>query len=456
MKVASVLLISVAALSPLWLPGMAWGETFELEVGDPTTGELTEEEPVHLYTFEGEEEQSLNILLTSADFDTVVTLLDPDGEEMLFNDDSAGYGLNSRIGPVVLPEAGDYTIVVDSFGHHNSGSGGGEIVMGSYTLSLSEAVVESLEFGSSVTGSLSPEAPFAFFSFENTSGGFLTANLIPDGFEGILMLQDEEGFVINSVGYEGYESDQLTISGRQVVSEGLWVVGSVDGSSSGDFELVVESIEPNLITLGEEEEGSVRGAEPALFSFEAEANTVIDIRVTGEEDLDTYMTLTDPTGYELAYGDDNDGLNPAIEAVILPSDGIYTIAIHAYDPAMEGSFQVVITEREVPDATEEEQTLSFSPTQQQQILQITGEEGDRYQLQLEQSFTQEPESRELAVTVLNGDQTVAEFFERGSFVGRTLELELPESGTYYLRISDYSYAEQMEWESTVTVSVEQL
>ncbi|NJL97807.1 MAG: hypothetical protein HC924_02755 [Synechococcaceae cyanobacterium SM2_3_2] len=454
MKVASVLLISVAALSPLWLPGMAWSETFELEVGDPVAGALTEEEPVHRYTFEGEEDQSLNILLTSADFDSVVTLLDPDGEEVMFNDDSAGYGLNSRIGPVVLSEAGNYTIVVDSFSHRNSGSG--EIATGSYSLRISEAVVEPLEFGASVTGSLSPESPIAFFSFENTSGGFLTANLIPDGFEGILMLQDEEGFVIDSVGYEGYESDQLTISGRQVLSEGLWVVSSVDGSSSGDFELVVEAIEPNLISLGENVEGTVLGAEPALFSFEAEANTVIDIRVTGKEDLDTYMLLLDPTGYELAYGDDNDGFNPAIAGVILPSDGLYTIAVHAYDPAMEGSFQVVVTEREVPDATATEQTLSFNPIQQQQILQITGAAGDRYQLQLDQSFTQQPESRELVVSLLRGDQVVAEFFERGSFVGRSLELELPESGTYYLRISDYSYSEQLEWESTVTLSVEQL
>jgi hypothetical protein len=168
------------------------------------------------------------------------------------------------------------------------------------------------------------------------------------------------------------------------------------------------------------------------------------------------MMLMDPTGYEIAYGDDNNGLDPAIEGVILPSDGIYTIAVHSFDPATEGSFEVVVTERDVPDATTEEQTLSFSPTQQQQILQITGEEGDRYQLQLEQSFTQEPESREFGVTLLTGDQVVAEFFERGSFVGRTLELELPESGTYFLRISDYSYSERMEWESTVTVSVEQL
>jgi len=53
------------------------------------------------------------IIMTSEDFDTVLTLVGPDGEEVAFNDDYGGT-LNSRI--VYTADAGgDYTIVTKSY-----------------------------------------------------------------------------------------------------------------------------------------------------------------------------------------------------------------------------------------------------------------------------------------------------------------------------------------------------
>jgi len=70
------------------------------------------------YTFEGEAGQMVKIAMTSGEFDTVLSLRDPSGQEIAYNDDSAR-SLNSTI-ITTLPTSGTYTIVARSF----SGEGG--------------------------------------------------------------------------------------------------------------------------------------------------------------------------------------------------------------------------------------------------------------------------------------------------------------------------------------------
>lgn len=70
------------------------------------------------YTFEGESGQMVKIAMTSNEFDTVLSLRDPSGQEIAFNDDSAR-SLNSTI-VTTLPVDGTYTIIARSF----SGQGG--------------------------------------------------------------------------------------------------------------------------------------------------------------------------------------------------------------------------------------------------------------------------------------------------------------------------------------------
>jgi tetratricopeptide (TPR) repeat protein len=79
------------------------------------------------YTFDGEAGQVIAITMTSSDFDTVLSLLSPSGEEIAFNDDF-GRTLNSTI-VTAIPEDGEYTVVARSF----SGQGG------DYTLSVRPA-----------------------------------------------------------------------------------------------------------------------------------------------------------------------------------------------------------------------------------------------------------------------------------------------------------------------------
>jgi tetratricopeptide (TPR) repeat protein len=65
------------------------------------------------YPLEIESGEVVAIILTSEDFDTVLSLLGPDGKEVAFNDDF-GSTLNSRI-VYAAPQSGSYTIVAKSF-----------------------------------------------------------------------------------------------------------------------------------------------------------------------------------------------------------------------------------------------------------------------------------------------------------------------------------------------------
>ncbi|MCG8363233.1 MAG: PPC domain-containing protein [Pseudanabaenales cyanobacterium] len=70
------------------------------------------------YSFEGEVGQIVTITMASEEFDTLLILLDPDGEEIAVNDDYGGT-LNSTI-VTTLPTSGSYTILAGSY----SGQGG--------------------------------------------------------------------------------------------------------------------------------------------------------------------------------------------------------------------------------------------------------------------------------------------------------------------------------------------
>jgi tetratricopeptide (TPR) repeat protein len=70
------------------------------------------------YTFSGSAGQSVTITMTNDDFDTVLSLLGPDGQQIAINDDFAR-SLNSTI-ITTLPNDGEYKVVAGSF----SGQGG--------------------------------------------------------------------------------------------------------------------------------------------------------------------------------------------------------------------------------------------------------------------------------------------------------------------------------------------
>ena len=103
------LFAAVLAFSGSSLAGMAGRASAQTIFEDQGTLEPAQQE----YPITVEAGDVVAIVLTSEDFDTVLTLLDPDGEEVAFNDDFGGT-LNSRI-VYSAKVSGTYTVITKSF-----------------------------------------------------------------------------------------------------------------------------------------------------------------------------------------------------------------------------------------------------------------------------------------------------------------------------------------------------
>ncbi|MEM6426693.1 MAG: pre-peptidase C-terminal domain-containing protein [Cyanobacteria bacterium P01_H01_bin.119] len=107
------------------------------------------------YRFEGSSGQTVSISMTSEDFDPLLVLLGPDGEEVAMNDDFGGT-LNSNI-VFTLPTTGTYTVIARSF----SGQGG------DYAVSVRIATDYEISFAEGQALALAGDFAGAIAAFSN-------------------------------------------------------------------------------------------------------------------------------------------------------------------------------------------------------------------------------------------------------------------------------------------------
>jgi tetratricopeptide (TPR) repeat protein len=162
------------------------------------------------YTFSGTEGQAVTIDLTSPDFDTTLTLVGPDGQEIAFNDDFGG-SLNSRI-VATLPGDGEYRILVRSF----AGNGGNysitvnpateyeQAYAAATTLYQSGSFAEAIAaFGEAIE--IDPTQPSAYIDRGNAylATGENTEAAIAD-FERAVELYEQSGDVESAQSFRDY------------------------------------------------------------------------------------------------------------------------------------------------------------------------------------------------------------------------------------------------------------
>ncbi len=131
----------------------------QLDYGQRMSGELTTTEPELEVIFTAEAGDAVIIDLTSDDFDAYLRLFSASPRSELTSDDDSGGNLNSRIGPYILTEAGDYHIGVSSIF-------GGET--GAFELTLNQVNLLPITFGEPQTAPVSGNSP-VIFSFEGSA-----------------------------------------------------------------------------------------------------------------------------------------------------------------------------------------------------------------------------------------------------------------------------------------------
>src|SRR5690606_34408792 len=262
--------------------------------------------------------------LTSNDFDATLTLLSGDSRTQLVYNDDGGINRNARIGPYVLPNDGDYQIMVSGLG----------IPEGEYVLTLNRVNPTPIDFGKAVEGQVSG-GQATYFSFEaqagdivdvrvDTGNEFDTAlSVITPGSREIASAEDVNGGVDPSV-----RNVILTETGTYFIA----VQPNVNRDARTPITVkVTESIIPSLdggpqmLQFGDLNTNH-------LVSFTGEADEQVVIRVTFDVQRPVSPTVRVKQGEEELASMSSYKIQGELSfGVHIPDDGRVLIELQDYD-----------------------------------------------------------------------------------------------------------------------------
>ncbi len=355
--------------------------------------------PVSL-TYEGTEGEIVTITVSSEDgsLDPTLTLLNPDGDEIGFNDDhNSDLDLNrfdSALIDVELDSDGVYTLVINTF----SGSGDGMILV---TLDSGASGDDEggKDGGSSQGGEGSPivvegEVPddeTFEYTFEGVEGDIVTITaratdnsldpvttlLGPDGDE-VASNDDHddddpdlERFDSRISEFELPETGEYTVSVRGFGGFGGELELTIEfgsGGSSGGGQQGQQGGSGNDREAGDTEtvEGSINAGE--AFSYELEVNEGDVFTITAHalaDDFDPVLAIYDEDGQLVVRNDDHgtgardlNAFDSRVERYIFRDAGTYTIEVTGYRES-EGDFEVTIEFVTTGAPTDEGETTEY-------------------------------------------------------------------------------------------------
>lgn len=242
-------------------------------------------------TFSGEEGQYVIINVTSDEFDTVATVYDRDFFQIGYNDDSSGT-LNSRVGPVLLPYTGDYTLEVSESTYSEDG-----LDEASFTVRIQPITVSGISFDEPISFTLDESTPAHYYEFTAEAGDSINLSVNSDGsLDTVLTVLYPDGFEFASDDDSG-EGFDAELNNLIFDSAGTYilVLSSFDGSSTGEGILTatrnpVKSLDEGdvVVTLNDK-------AYRDLVVFEGEEGDVITLNLetlSGQvSDLYVYATV---------------------------------------------------------------------------------------------------------------------------------------------------------------------
>ncbi len=226
--------------------------------GSPIQGQLTSRSEVlpadesyyNAYSFEGRGGQSVSIEMSSANVDSYLILLSPQGRDLAQDDDSGG-DRDARL-IFTLPEDGTYTVLANSYGSRETGDYALRVVEGSDTTAALPVAGQQSVYSLPIQteGTLnsnsrifeSDGSRYEEFPFDGRAGQQVTIALDSREFDPFLLLVGPDGEVVeynddvsgNSL--NAGMSVTLPLNGRYYV-----YANALDSSGFGRFMLRVEA-----------------------------------------------------------------------------------------------------------------------------------------------------------------------------------------------------------------------
>ena len=292
------------------------------------------------YTFTGSVAQQVAITLSSAAFDTVVSLIGPGDMLLTLNDDSGGT-LNSRIpspsGFFTLPAAGTYTIEVSSFVPGATGA---------YTVMLSSAATTGFRGAGQVTLGGAGLAGVTMAFSRDMGMGAIPPSVSTDGAGN----WSQAGFVA------GTTYRVTPVRPGLSFTPSFLTFGNTSASLS--FTAAPAVCSPTPIAVGgpivtgslapADCEASQRpGAFADRYTFSAMANQPVAIALSSAA-FDTLLFLIGPDSMVYAFNDDSGGtLNSRIPVntgfFVLPIGGTYTIEATSLGIGSTGAYTLSLS-----------------------------------------------------------------------------------------------------------------
>lgn len=338
-----------------------------------------------------------------------------------------------------------------------------------------------LRLGEPVQGVINDQNARQLYSFSGQQNDVITLrmNRLSGDLDPFLIVADESGTILAVSDDEGDRTDAL-IELQHLPASGRYFViatrfGQEQGSTSGEYSLVVERVGSSLVVnstlaYGTQALGRINAQTPLVFYFlSAQRGDVITItmrRTSGT--LDPHLDLATVEGLVLASDDDSMASGTSLDAAItnftIPQTGLYLVVATRFGReagTTEGSYVLSVTQTP-PDSLGTEpataRLIDYSNT-------VTGTVDDaipvryfRFEAQRGDviAATMERASGTLDPLLQLLDSTLTPLAEDDrsgdNRSARIAALSLPQPGTYYLAASRHGGA-QGQTEGTFTLTL---
>jgi hypothetical protein len=207
---------------------------------------------------------------------------------------------------------------------------------------------EPIEPNEPTTGTLTENQLTAEYRFKGEAGSTATITLSSRMFDAYLTVQDESGTEIGSNDDAGGSLDSLLEITLPADETYTIVVGSADGTETGDYELTLSYAAIQMIEYGEIVHGELDENTPRMqYRFEGQEGDNILISLTSPS-FDTFLHLADSSNFDLITDDDGgDGTNSMIAGYTLPETGTYFVTARSYSELGMGEFTLQVNPIEV-------------------------------------------------------------------------------------------------------------
>ncbi len=398
-------------------------------------GRLTEREPVRDFPYNGEAGEVLIITLTSDDFDAYLELLDSSGERIAFDDNSAG-NLNSRIGPFILPADDEYIIRANSYGN----VWGNYVETGLFLLSVDQVEISPITVGEPVDGVLETVDQIDAYRFSGQASDVIFVDLDTPSLDLYVEISGEGLLSQRTYGFDNGQLGPIILP-----AEADYVLTVVYSSYYGYDETIQQVDLPYTITVNRLEpqeaeydsviEGNFDETALNIYTFDAQQGDIINILLDSLGLVDTTITLTSPTGNEVAYDDESGpGFDPELRNVVLYETGTYTLTVRPYIPGDNADYRLVIENEGVRSLDNAPQILRISTKSYFDVVTFNAQAGETVRVVV-RSVVMSQESEPIIIITQN-DNLIAQN-TIGTVSRLILEFDVPEDGKVLVEVSAY-------------------